>query len=99
MTSSRYLSKSCSGRVSRSRSRIGTPGSGFYGARAAIGRPDLHFHDLRHTGLTWLGHSGAATPQVLALYAGHSGLGMVARYSVHETPGLLKAAQDAMLAS
>ena len=84
--------------VTATKRRKAKPGSGFYGARAAIGRPDLHFHDLRHTGLTWLGHSGA-TPQVLALYAGHSGLGMVARYSVHETPGLLKAAQDAMLAS
>ncbi|MEP7739154.1 site-specific integrase [Nocardioides sp. 31GB23] len=69
------------------------PGSGFYAARAAIGRPDLHFHDLRHTGLTWLGEKGTP-PQVLALYAGHAGLGMVARYSMHETPNVLRKWQD-----
>jgi hypothetical protein len=29
-------------------------------ARRAIGRPDLHLHDLRHSGLTWSAATGAS---------------------------------------
>ncbi len=35
-------------------------GTGFYGARAAIGRPDLRWHDLRHTGSVLASLSGAS---------------------------------------
>lgn len=37
----------------------------FKRARMAIGRPDLRFHDLRHTGADRLGHS---TPQAALIY-------------------------------
>jgi integrase len=40
-------------------------------AREAAGRPDLRLHDLRHTGLTWLAHSGATTRELMDI-AGHS---------------------------
>jgi integrase len=40
-------------------------------ARAAAGRPDLRFHDLRHTGLTLAAHAGATLPDLMAR-AGHT---------------------------
>lgn len=82
--------------VPATRTRAGRPGSGFYGARAAIGRDGLHFHDLRHTGLTWLAQAGA-TDGDLMIYGGHSTLAMVAKYTGHKTAGRLRSAQDAMV--
>ncbi len=35
-------------------------------ARNSVGRPDLHFHDLRHSGATWLAISGATTKELMA---------------------------------
>ena len=34
-------------------------------ARTAAGRPDLRFHDLRHTGATWAAEEGATTKQFM----------------------------------
>lgn len=34
-------------------------------ARAAAGRPDLHLHDLRHSGLTWAAATGASTAELM----------------------------------
>jgi integrase len=48
-------------------------------ARAAAGRPDLRFHDLRHTGATWLAESGAPLP-VIMRQVGHSTPTMAIRY-------------------
>lgn len=41
-------------------------GNGWYGARKAAGRDDLHFHDLRATGATLLAHAGATDAEVQA---------------------------------
>jgi integrase len=35
-------------------------------ARTAAGRPDLHLHDLRHTGATWAAATGASTKEIMA---------------------------------
>lgn len=35
-------------------------------ARVAIGRPELHLHDLRHTGNTWAAATGASTRELMA---------------------------------
>jgi integrase len=35
-------------------------------ARLAAGRPDLHLHDLRHTGNTWAAATGASTRELMA---------------------------------
>ncbi len=32
--------------------------------RLTIGRPDLHFHDLRHSGLTWAATTGASLAEL-----------------------------------
>ncbi|MDR1265919.1 MAG: site-specific integrase [Propionibacteriaceae bacterium] len=48
-------------------------------ARAAAGRPDLHFHDLRHTALTWWAQHGATTGELQAL-AGHENSQIALRY-------------------
>lgn len=41
-------------------------GKGWYAARAAAGREDLHFHDLRATGATLLAQNGATDAEVQA---------------------------------
>jgi integrase len=48
--------------------------------RAAIGRPDLRIHDLRHTFATILFDAGASAPDVQATL-GHSSLQVTERYS------------------
>lgn len=52
----------------------------FEKARAKIGRPELHFHDLRHTYASWLVQSGAPLTAVRDLL-GHSNLGVTSRYA------------------
>ena len=49
------------------------------GARLAVGRPDLHFHDLRHSGLTWAAATGASTKELMAR-GGHSTATVALRY-------------------
>ena len=47
-------------------------------ARAAAGRPDLRFHDLRHTGLTWASRFG--TVREIQDRGGHSTSAAAMRY-------------------
>lgn len=54
-------------------------GHGWYEARRAAGRDDLHFHDLRHTGLTNAAVAGATLAELMAM-AGHSTPGAAMRY-------------------
>jgi integrase len=65
----------CPPTVDRYRLRLG-----FEAARAAIGRPDLHLHDLRHTYASWLVQGGASPAQVRDLL-GHAHLGVTSRYA------------------
>jgi integrase len=51
----------------------------YYPAREAAGRPDLRFHDLRHTGATLAAATGA-TLAVLMARLGHSRAGAAMRY-------------------
>lgn len=46
-------------------------GWGWYEARRVIGRPELHFHDLRHGALTEAARNGATLAELMAL-GGHS---------------------------
>jgi integrase len=48
-------------------------------ARSHIGRGDLHFHDLRHTGLTLAAETGATTAELMHR-AGHSSSDAALRY-------------------
>jgi integrase len=48
-------------------------------ARTSVGRPDLRFHDLRHSGATWVAISGATTREVMAR-VGHSSSAAALRY-------------------
>jgi integrase len=48
-------------------------------ARKAIGRTDLHYHDLRHTGLTWAAASGASIAELMRR-GGHANPAAALRY-------------------
>jgi integrase len=48
-------------------------------ARQVVGRPDLHLHDLRHSGATWLGISGATTRELM-VRVGHASPAAALRY-------------------
>ena len=48
-------------------------------SRLAAGRPDLHLHDLRHTGLTLAAATGATTAELMHR-AGHASAGAALRY-------------------
>ena len=48
-------------------------------ARDQAGRPDLRFHDLRHTGLTWLAAEGAIIRELMDA-AGHADVNTAMRY-------------------
>jgi integrase len=51
----------------------------FRAAKAAIGHPDLHFHDLRHFGGVMAAHAGATTKEVMSRL-GHTSAGTAMRY-------------------
>jgi integrase len=51
----------------------------FYRARAAAGRPDLRFHDLRHTGAVLAAQTGATLAELIGRL-GHSTPGAALRY-------------------
>lgn len=51
----------------------------FYPAREAAGRPDLRFHDLRHTGATFAAATGATLAELMARL-GHSTPSAAMRY-------------------
>jgi integrase len=52
-------------------------------ARVIAGRPDLHFHDLRGTGLTWAAQTGATTAELMR-QAGHASPAAMMRYQQAE---------------
>ena len=51
----------------------------YYPARAKAGRPDLRFHDLRHTGAVLAASTGATLAELMARL-GHSTAGAALRY-------------------
>jgi integrase len=57
----------------------------WYRARAAAGRPDLRFHDLRHTGATLAAATGASLAELMARL-GHSTPAAAMRYQ-HASAG------------
>jgi integrase len=63
----------------------------FYPARAAAGRPDLRWHDLRHTGAVLAASTGATLAELMARL-GHSTPGAALRYQ-HAAAG-----RDAIIA-
>ncbi|HEV3268436.1 MAG TPA: site-specific integrase [Acidimicrobiales bacterium] len=63
-------------------------------ARLAIGRPDLHFHDLRHSGLTWAAATGASTAELMRR-AGHKSPVAALRYQ-HATEDRDRVLADAL---
>ena len=54
-------------------------GHGYYRARVLAGRPDAHFHDLRHTGAVLAAQTGATLAELMARL-GHSTPGAAMRY-------------------
>lgn len=52
----------------------------FQRAREAIGRPEIHLHDLRHTNAAWLAQAGAETRD-LQVWLGHTNPATTARYA------------------
>ncbi|EGD42878.1 tyrosine-type recombinase/integrase [Nocardioides sp. NPDC057772] len=65
--------------IDKKTKKIRRKGHGWYAARHAAGRPDLHFHDLRHTALTNAAIAGATIAELMAL-AGHSTPAAAMRY-------------------
>jgi integrase len=65
--------------------RPGTLAKVFYPARDKIGRPDLRFHDLRHTAASNASRIGASTFEVMSML-GHSTMAAALRYQ-HPTEG------------
>jgi integrase len=65
-------------------------------ARRKIGRTDLHLHDLRHTGLTLAGATGATTAELMDR-AGHSSVNAALRYQ-HATQDRDRVLADALAA-
>jgi integrase len=63
-------------------------------ARKSIGRTDLRFHDLRHTGLTLLAQSGASTREIMRR-AGHKSEQAAIRYQ-HATDERDRVLTDAL---
>jgi integrase len=48
-------------------------------ARTELGRPELRFHDLRHSGLTWSAATGASVAELMRR-AGHASQAAALRY-------------------
>jgi integrase len=63
-------------------------------ARRKIGRTDLHYHDLRHTGLTWAAASGASVAELMRR-GGHASPTAALRYQ-HATEDRDRAIADAL---
>ena len=63
-------------------------------ARRAVGRPDLHLHDLRHSGLTWAAATGASTAELMRR-AGHASPQAALRYQ-HATEDRDRVLADAL---
>jgi integrase len=65
-------------------------------ARRTIGRPDLFYHDLRHSGLTWSAASGASVAELMRR-GGHANPTAALRYQ-HATEDRDRAIADALAA-
>ena len=65
-------------------------------ARSSIGRPDLRFHDLRHSGLTWAASTGASLAELMKR-AGHDSPAAAIRYQ-HATMDRDRVLADALTA-
>jgi integrase len=63
-------------------------------ARIAAGRPELHLHDLRHTGNTWAAWTGASTAELMARM-GHATPAAALRYQ-HATADRDRVLADAL---
>lgn len=63
-------------------------------ARTAAGRPDLHLHDLRHSGLTWSAATGASIAELMRR-AGHASPAAAIRYQ-HATADRDRVIADAL---
>ena len=63
-------------------------------ARAGIGRNDLRFHDLRHSGLTWSAATGASVAELMRR-AGHASQAAALRYQ-HATDERDRAIAEAL---
>lgn len=72
-------------------------GKCFRKARETAGRPDLRFHDLRHTGVTLAAKAGATTKELMQRM-GHSSMraAMIYQHANEEDDLLLAARMDAM---
>lgn len=76
-----------SGRIGRLQTRwanTNTSGKAFHHACRRAGVVDLHFHDLKHTGMSWLDGLGVSW-SVIQLLGGHRREGTSDRYA-HTTP-------------
>ena len=51
----------------------------WHSARTGLGRPELRFHDLRHSGLTWSAATGASVAELMRR-AGHASQAAALRY-------------------
>jgi integrase len=69
-------------------------GFGFYAGREAAGRPDLRFHDLRHTGAVLAASTGATLAELMSRL-GHSTPGAALRYQ-HAAQGRDRIIADAL---
>jgi integrase len=63
-------------------------------ARAVVGRRDLRFHDLRHSGLTWSAATGASVAELMRR-AGHASQAAALRYQ-HATDDRDRVLADAL---
>jgi len=63
-------------------------------ARAAIGRPDLRFHDLRHVNGTWLNQYSKADIRKIQHGLGHSDVATTTRYVHVHDDTMFKALDD-----
>jgi integrase len=63
-------------------------------ARSVAGRPDLHLHDLRHSGLTWAAASGASVAELMRR-GGHANPQAALRYQ-HATEDRDRALAEAL---
>ena len=66
----------------------------FHAARDSAGRPDLTFHDLRHTGATMAAATGATVAELMHRI-GHTTPAMAMRYQ-HATADRDRAIADAL---
>lgn len=73
---------------------VGVLGAAWDKARKAVGRTDLRFHDLRHSGLTWSAATGATVAELMRR-AGHASPQAALRYQ-HATEDRDRALADAL---